>query len=105
MQQMKVVLLHRLLRLTQEDFFREVGTNISKIPRSYSLNPLGKNSFSYSMWVNLENQPDTEAMDSFFAIGYEQVPNDNYFRDINNLINLTPSGSRIYKSGRGRDFI
>ena len=51
------------------------------------------------MWVNLENQPDTEAMDSFFAIGYEQVPNDNYFRDINNLINLTPTGSRIYKSG------
>ena len=75
------------------------GDQYIKIPRSYSLNPLGKNSFSYSMWVNLENQPDVEAMDSFFAIGYEQVPNDSYFRDINNLINLTPSGSRIYKSG------
>jgi hypothetical protein len=51
------------------------------------------------MWATLENQPDTEAIDSFYAMGYEQVPNDSYFYDINNLIALKPSGARIYKSG------
>ena len=87
-----------MLKLTLVDFFRE-GGSIHQNPRSYSLNPLGKETYSYSMWVNLQNQPDVEAIDSFYALGYEQVPNDSYFRDINNLINLTPSGSRIYKSG------
>ena len=51
------------------------------------------------MWANLENQPDTKAMDSFYAVGFEQSPNDSYFNNINNLIALKPSGSRIYKSG------
>ena len=56
------------------------------------------------MWANLENQPDTEAIDSFYAIGYESTPNDNYFNDINRLIDLKPSGARIYKSGPRQDF-
>ena len=75
------------------------GDQYINIPRSFSLNSLGKESYSFSMWANLENQPDTEAIDSFYAIGYESTPNDNYFNDINRLIDLKPSGARIYKSG------
>ena len=75
------------------------GDHYIKIPRSYSLNSLGKETYSYSMWANLENQPDTKAMDSFYAVGFEQSPNDSYFNNINNLLALKPSGSRIYKSG------
>ena len=81
------------------------GEQYIKIPKSYSLNPLGRESYSFSMWANLENQPDTEAIDRFYALGYEHVPNDRYFNDINELIALKPSGSRIYKSGPRQDFI
>ena len=63
-----------------------------KIPKSFSLNDLGRESFSFSIWANLENQPDSEVVDSFYALGYEQVPNDRFFRDINQLIDLRPSG-------------
>jgi hypothetical protein len=75
------------------------GEQYVKIPKSYSLNELGRQSYSFSMWAKLENQPDTEAFDSFYASGYERVPNDLYFNDINELIALQPSGTRIYKGG------
>ncbi len=73
------------------------GEQYVKVPKSYSLNELGRQSYSFSMWAKLENQPDTEAFDSFYASGYERVPNDLYFNDINELIALQPSGTRIYR--------
>ena len=75
------------------------GDQFIKIPRASSLNSLGRDNYSFSTWVTLENQPDTEIIDSFYALGYEQVPNDRFFNDINQLIDLRPSGARIFKEG------
>ena len=75
------------------------GDQFIKIPRASSLNSLGRDNYSFSTWVNLENQPDTEIIDSFYGIGYQQVPNDRFFNDINQLIDLRPSGARIFKEG------
>ena len=74
------------------------GIDISKFLDPTLLIPL-EDSYSYSMWANLENEPEDEAIDSFFAVGFEQTPDDSYFNNIENLIALKPSGSRIYKSG------
>ena len=67
-----------------------------RFPSLIPLNELGRQSYSFSMWAKLENQPDIEAFDSFYASGYERVPNDLYFNDINELIALQPSGTGIY---------
>ena len=47
----------------------------------------------------LVNLPDDKSSDSFYAQGYQTVPNDSYFNDIESLRSLGASGGRVFRTG------
>ena len=56
-----------------------------RVPGSYSLDELDQDGFTFETWINMENLPDNQVSDAFYAIGIEQVPNDSFFNDIETL--------------------
>ena len=72
-----------------------------RLPSPHSLDSLHEESYSFSAWVRLEEQPESVAPDSVFGIGYLMTPNDSYFDDIETLIALEPqaAGARIMQAG------
>ncbi|SVD40389.1 uncharacterized protein METZ01_LOCUS393243, partial [marine metagenome] len=72
-----------------------------RIPSSYSMDSLHEESYSFSAWVRLEEEPQTVALDSVYGMGFLMTPNDSYFNDIESLIALEPqaAGARIMQAG------
>ena len=70
-----------------------------EVPSAYSLDDLEQGSFSFSTWIRLVNLPDDKSSDSFYAQGYQTVPNDSYFNDIESLRSLGASGGRVFRTG------
>ena len=70
-----------------------------RVPSSYSIDDLHEESFTFSSWIQIQEEPPTEAENAVYASGYLIQPTDPYFDNIESFKNLTPSGSRIMKSG------
>ena len=65
------------------------------------MDSLHEESYSFSAWVRLEEEPQTVALDSVYGMGFLMRPNDSYFNDIETLIALEPqaAGARIMQAG------
>ena len=70
-----------------------------RVPSAFSIDDLQEKSFTFSTWLKFDETLPTKAEDSVFGTGYLVNPDSSYFNDINNILNLSRSGSRILQSG------
>ena len=68
------------------------------------MDDLQEGDYSFSTWIRLEDPLPPALPNVLHGRGFQMVPNDSYFNNIESLMALTPTGSRIMSKGPGQGF-
>ena len=74
------------------------------IPSTSTMDKIQEGDYSFTTWLRLEDPLPPELPNVLQGRGFQMVPNDSYFNNIENLMALTPTGSRIMSKGPGQGF-
>ena len=74
------------------------GTNDAVSISPSLFNEVQKSDYSISVWMKPDTVVDNSTKNAFLARGYNSRPNNNYYSDINTLLNRTHDGQKVWTS-------